>query len=484
MVGVNISHTFLSDVSMWWPFCSTRPSSPQDGGFTTSPAEVIRDQLGVVEGLTWRGFAVLAFSTAVYAAAAGWQAGNLSIFGIVLAATGLITLCGVAAGGAFGFLFGIPRLLQQRSLRSDPSPPQQSSSNEAAKLTSGAQPYIRSNSNLEEISDWLTKIIVGLGLIHLSSVASYIGKYHAWLDGAFVFETAKPVGLSTMLLAVTFATIGMGFLLFYIETRTRITLLFLSTEAVSDNRPSEEQAQRVWRHQQFSNLEAARHSNIKTEEPIRADAAVKNKIPAASDSADQWAAWAASQARAGQLDDAAFGWRKAIERDTEKNAELHEKYAEVLQSLDRNTEALDHYRKARQLGGDEYRLLRRELIVALYVTAPEGFERALQAAKTLSAKFPESERDVWIKVWHLCALGQMHAWLLSKGDHAAAAALEPEAKELAEQIVKLVPDPNDEVRVFVRQLIDPRFDGDPQERDLVSFKPNQEIYGIITRDAP
>ena len=187
MLALNISNSFLFGCfPMWWPFSSTSPSSSQDGDFG-SPVEVIRGQLGVVEGLTWRGFGVLVVSTALYAAAAGWQTGSWSVLGIVLAASGLITLCGVAAGGAFGFLFGIPRLLQQRSLRNDP-PPQQSSSNEATKLASGAQPYIRSNSNLEEISDWLTKIIVGLGLIHLSSVATYIGKYHTWLDVAFPFR--------------------------------------------------------------------------------------------------------------------------------------------------------------------------------------------------------------------------------------------------------------------------------------------------------
>ena len=156
----------------------------------------------------------------------------------------------------------------------------------------------------------------------------------------------------------------------------------------------------------------------------------------------------------------------------------------MLQSLNRDAEALEHYEKARQLGGDEYRLLRRALKVALYVAKPDGFEKALQAAEALSQRFPKSERDAWIKVWHLCAVGQDHAWTVSKGDEAAAVALEPKAIELAQKILELVPNPNSRVRAFLRELIDPeRFGGDPGEQDLVSFKQNQEIYGIITRDA-
>ena len=55
----------------------------------------------------------------------------------------------------------------------------------------------------------------------------------------------------------------------------------------------------------------------------------------------------------------------------------------------------------------------------------------------------------------------------------------------ANQILELTPDPKSRVRTFLRELIDPdRFGGDPDEQDLVSFKPNKEIYELITRDAP
>ncbi len=58
----------------------------------------------------------------------------------------------LCAGGFVGFLFGIPRFAPQSERESAVAA-------RAATRSGGWQ----SNSNLVEISDWLTKIIVGLG---------------------------------------------------------------------------------------------------------------------------------------------------------------------------------------------------------------------------------------------------------------------------------------------------------------------------------
>ena len=61
-----------------------------------------------------------------------------------------IAIAGAAAvvGGVVGFLFGIPLTSKQRA---------------AAANDSQYEP----NTNLEQVSDWLTKIIVGVGLVQL-----------------------------------------------------------------------------------------------------------------------------------------------------------------------------------------------------------------------------------------------------------------------------------------------------------------------------
>lgn len=80
---------------------------------------------------------------------------RLSYFGAV----GLLVLMGGASfmcGGLMGFLFGIPRIIQNNRVASE---------NE----TSVAQ-----NDNLVEVSDWLTKIIVGVSLTQINNIPDFL----------------------------------------------------------------------------------------------------------------------------------------------------------------------------------------------------------------------------------------------------------------------------------------------------------------------
>ena len=202
-----------------------------------------------------------------------------------------------------------------------------------------------------EISDWLTKIIVGLGLIHLSNIPSYIGNYRGWLKRG-VAITDEPASLSWFLLVVTFAAAFTGFLFFYVQTRTRMAVLFQETEAVRDSRVSNEDVQRVRGGTQFTTIdgkaldEARKGDEIKSAQQLDEDKLVLSQMPQLTDSSDRWGAWAAANARAGNLDNASFGWQTAIQRDNGadrvKTADMHAKYAEVLQALERNAEALKH----------------------------------------------------------------------------------------------------------------------------------------------
>ena len=78
--------------------------------------------------------------------------------------------CG-AAGGTIGFLFGIPRVLQDSSTH----PPRPSDDQPSPTHGAASDEYrIQVNTNLEQISDWLTKIIVGVGLVELKSLPAAI----------------------------------------------------------------------------------------------------------------------------------------------------------------------------------------------------------------------------------------------------------------------------------------------------------------------
>src|SRR6185369_1301567 len=94
---------------------------------------------------------------AIFIYALQWQpAGFARIFGSGL----MIAVAAMVVGVCLGFLFGIPRTLQ------GVHPPPAAGA--AADATSPATLGV--NTNLEQISDWLTKIIVGLGLINLDKL--------------------------------------------------------------------------------------------------------------------------------------------------------------------------------------------------------------------------------------------------------------------------------------------------------------------------
>lgn len=83
-----------------------------------------------------------------------WYVHDLSTSAELLGYSIVVAIACLAVGGLFGFLFGIPRTVQ----------------------TKGAGEDYRQevNTNLEQISDWLTKILVGLGLTQLSKMPARI----------------------------------------------------------------------------------------------------------------------------------------------------------------------------------------------------------------------------------------------------------------------------------------------------------------------
>lgn len=80
-------------------------------------------------------------------------------------------------GSFFGILFGIPRSAQRRSERNEFVLLSDKNTNEDKKQKNGLDTSKTSstnrysdNTNIEEISDWLTKIIIGIGLVQLRTI--------------------------------------------------------------------------------------------------------------------------------------------------------------------------------------------------------------------------------------------------------------------------------------------------------------------------
>lgn len=98
--------------------------------------------------------------------AAIWVGWGASSVGPVL----LWCVACLAAGATVGFLFGIPRSGSQMARQNANKEPANAGANAAAALSQRENEAGRPNTNLEEVSDWLTKILVGLSLVHLKTI--------------------------------------------------------------------------------------------------------------------------------------------------------------------------------------------------------------------------------------------------------------------------------------------------------------------------
>jgi CheY-like chemotaxis protein len=159
----------------------------------------------------------------VFAIQAASPIGFFAILGAGLALVG----AGSAVGAFIGFLFGIPRRLQEsgaQAAKELPDLPQ--------------QPQLRwaGNTSLEQFSDWLTKIIVGVGLTQLlnvpnalASLGKVVGPALGGFSGSAAFGTLEFV----------YFVIG-GFFTAYLWTSLRLTALLVS---------SEEEAKRAQAHE-------------------------------------------------------------------------------------------------------------------------------------------------------------------------------------------------------------------------------------------
>jgi hypothetical protein len=111
----------------------------------------------------------------------------------VIGTLGIFSTASMISGAFLGFLFGIPR----------------SFSNADSRESGGSQP----NTNLEQISDWLTKVLVGAGLAEFRNVGSFIANISEGLTDTW--KGAPPVVYQATV--ITFFLIG--FLWCYLESK-------------------------------------------------------------------------------------------------------------------------------------------------------------------------------------------------------------------------------------------------------------------------
>jgi hypothetical protein len=144
------------------------------------------------------------------------------------------------SGVAVGFLFGIPRVFQGADQKGEQSK-KDLSTTEQREARGGPNSAYRAayrqevNTNLLEISDWLTKIIVGLSLVNLKQIPTWVdssatllarglagcpGCKKDILSSDHAFASALIVGFSVL-----------GFLMGYLYTRLFLAGAFFRADA-------------------------------------------------------------------------------------------------------------------------------------------------------------------------------------------------------------------------------------------------------------
>lgn len=138
----------------------------------------------------------------------------------------LLTLAASLSGALPGFLFGIPRFNRTSPRREDEKPAR----------------YLP-NTNLEEVSDWLTKIIIGITLTQLTKIPLYLQDIADYIlinsnCGQMNCPFAKPVIISLLIFFII-----AGFITAYFYTRLYLPNLFTMME---ENRIREAEIA-IWR---------------------------------------------------------------------------------------------------------------------------------------------------------------------------------------------------------------------------------------------
>jgi hypothetical protein len=137
-------------------------------------------------------------AVAVYAASEGSE--GTATFLSVLALGVVVVAAALLAGLLLGFLFGLPKTIERP----------------------GSKARLSTNTNLDQISDWLTKILVGLGLVQIGKITHGVSS----LGQSLAPGLGGGSGAESFAVALLVYTALDGFLVGYIWTRIDLSKRF------------------------------------------------------------------------------------------------------------------------------------------------------------------------------------------------------------------------------------------------------------------
>lgn len=308
-----------------------------------------------------------------------------------------------SAGAVIGFLFGIPRVLQQDGVPAPNPPPGGAAGSQPGALNTYS---IRVNTNLEQISDWLTKIFVGLGLIelqrvpeHLNRAATFVG--HGLGNGSKFFAGA---------LIVYFSLIG--FLGFYLITRLYIAGAF--------SRADQSASQRASDIIQVDSIDVRLDETSRSLTPTDREAALNLVKAPITDSSTRSELAGKAKALLGleKYAEAVQVYQELLKR-WPNDPKVAFEYAVALFYLGRRDEAFRQMLVAREFITPttdpelKKKIYRSLTFQSLYLPPPDGFEAAIKFGEEY-VNTPDNlpSPAIWTNL--ACGYGQKAAWLIKQ----------------------------------------------------------------------
>jgi hypothetical protein len=164
----------------------------------------------------------------------------------------------IAGGAAIGFLFGLPRSEKYRFINKSDT-----------NHNSNNYDY-SDNTNLEEVSDWLSKIIVGLTLIKLKTIINWIDLSAHSIESAFKDHCNTGVYLNAYVfgycIIILYFLAGGG--LCYLWARTNLSKILTMSRL---NQANLDKQQLVGQVQALTNPGLASNMNIEMQQKLTAD---------------------------------------------------------------------------------------------------------------------------------------------------------------------------------------------------------------------
>jgi tetratricopeptide (TPR) repeat protein len=408
----------------------------------------------------------------------------------------LWSLAYLAVGGMVGFLFGIPRVLQNdnpppsngnNSTATDPSAPTNSSSSSQPSGQNGTHPAYtqRVNTNLEQISDWLTKILVGVGLIELKELG------HAVPNAArYIGQGIGPQHEEFAAAMIVYFSVA-GFLNGYLLTRLWLAGAFSRADMGAIGMSRDQALRQADRDIPSPRLVAGPNDNPVVTPPDtssqgrRAAKDVLTLRLSNLSTPEEIAVWAKTQLNQRNYEEAVNGYSKAVSLDPD-DINLRMEYAAALHYAGRPKEKvleqlLEAYRLMRSRSNVDERLkdyIYQNLIwQSLYLNPPQGFSDAIKYGEEYIRELGGRPIDGATAVNLSAAYGQKYKWL---EEHGASKDELNQARDATLKYAKSAIAADERWKERLRQLLvknDPN--KNPADDDLEVFEQDPEFRALV-----